>query len=614
MSMQPFEQRLAEPAYRIFPENIPAELKAGNVWVCWVLEKVEGRITKVPYIPSSAGLHTKASSTNPQSWRSFDAALACAEKYACGIGRVFIGEDGIVGIDFDAKPELSLVAKGLMDMTSSYTEWSPSGKGAHTFARGTTPEWFNGARHGDIEMYRKGRFFTVTGNRINGHAAVLMDQPFIDAAFEVVASKSKRYDDVELPISPEEPPENWQEQMPENVLACYSGFDTITGDDSADDFIVAKELLRIHPDANWAIEVLKEGSIREDKEKYDRPSYYVPTMKRAWASLLAGFDVEEEKAEEPAAPSDFVSLYELMTGPEPEPIQFSIEQMQTTGLHIFGAAPKTGKTRFMLQASMTISVGGLLFGKFKTIKQKVLYYLLEDSQASLRNRLKQMNLTLPGPDDFMLKFTAPQGFAALRAEIKASGATYIVIDTAAMFEPTDDGKVNAYEKDKKMYRPLKTICDELGVTIVIITHTTKSTNDDNPFSEIQGSLGKQGMASGMAIMRRIPRDKHGRVRLHVHGRDINMEEWVLEPVGETPAWQLGDEAAAGSEGAQAIIECIRLNGESRITQIAEWTGLSRQWVSEVLKKLAESGRARCNRHRWNLTDVESVNPESTNWD
>ena len=55
-------------------ENIPAELKQGRHWLCWRLEQVKDRWTKVPYRPF--GPLRKARSNDPGTWGSFEQALA----------------------------------------------------------------------------------------------------------------------------------------------------------------------------------------------------------------------------------------------------------------------------------------------------------------------------------------------------------------------------------------------------------------------------------------------------------------------------------------------------------------------------------------------------------
>lgn len=605
-SQQPIAERQQDPAYLIHPGNIPDEMKALDQWVCWIKEKRDGKVTKVPYIPSSRGPTVRAGSTNPQSWRSFDVAMECATNFHCGIGFVFNGE--VIGIDLDAKPELSDVAKGLLDMTHSYTEASPSGGGRHIFVKGAVPDWFTGGRQGPVEVYTTGRYFTVTGNRINGHVAILEDQALVDKALQVVMPSAKQRALVDLPESTEPPPLSFKEYLPEETLGYLNGFGGAAGDDSEDDYAAIKDLLRIHPDAEWAWGVLVEAAPREDAEKYNRPDYKQKTLQRAWASLLSAcdaFDVED--GDKPTTPS-FVSLYDIIHGPDMGPIFFSVAEMMTSGLHIFGAAPKTGKTRFMLQTAITVSVGGMLMGSFKCEKQKVLYYMLEDSMASLKSRLMEMGLEAPTPEDFVFKFNSPNGITGLRADLIATGAKFCVIDTAAMFLPEDNGKVDAYTRDTRLFKPLKALCDELGVTIVIITHTTKATNDDNPFAEIQGSLGKQGMASGMMVMRRVPRDKD-RVMLHVLGRDLSMAEWMLESVPNTPLWQIASEEATlgfGSAAAQSVLQALRVHGTSRAGDIAEVTGLTRQWVHRLLNRMLEAKIVSVNRHQYTLTNVEEV--------
>jgi len=67
-------------------QKIPSELRQLPQWVCWKLETVDGRLTKVPYTPSNL----KASTTDPQSWATFDACVqANSGGEFSGIGFVF---------------------------------------------------------------------------------------------------------------------------------------------------------------------------------------------------------------------------------------------------------------------------------------------------------------------------------------------------------------------------------------------------------------------------------------------------------------------------------------------------------------------------------------------
>ena len=81
-------------------ENIPAELKALDQWVCWRYE----RGTKMLKV---AGTLRNAKSTSPETWSSFSECVAAHEtrygRYA-GIGFVFAEDDPYVGVDLDDLP------------------------------------------------------------------------------------------------------------------------------------------------------------------------------------------------------------------------------------------------------------------------------------------------------------------------------------------------------------------------------------------------------------------------------------------------------------------------------------------------------------------------------
>src|SRR5829696_4765176 len=110
----------------------PGELRTANQFVCWCEEDRDGDITKVPYSVHGG----RASSTNPKTWAPFEAAIAYAEEHSMpGVGFVF-------------------------------TEVSPSGTGLHIFVKATLPGRNN--RKGPVEMYESRRYFTLTGEHLDG--------------------------------------------------------------------------------------------------------------------------------------------------------------------------------------------------------------------------------------------------------------------------------------------------------------------------------------------------------------------------------------------------------------------------------------------------------------
>ena len=88
------------------------------------------------------------------------------------MGFVFTYDDPFVGIDLDKCRDAETGktedwAQKVIDDLNSYTEISPSGTGYHIIVKGKMPE--DGAnRKGRLEVYEKGRYFTVTGDHVEG--------------------------------------------------------------------------------------------------------------------------------------------------------------------------------------------------------------------------------------------------------------------------------------------------------------------------------------------------------------------------------------------------------------------------------------------------------------
>ena len=154
--------------------TVPDDLAERDQWVLWRRETVAGRETKIPY---SVGGH-RASSTKPRDWAGFESALMARrrqpERYA-GLGFVFAAEDPFVGIDLDdcldGDGALKSWAQGIIERFSdTYIEVSPSGQGLKIWAKGRLPANVAGVRLGDgqIEMYDRSRYFTVTGRTFRG--------------------------------------------------------------------------------------------------------------------------------------------------------------------------------------------------------------------------------------------------------------------------------------------------------------------------------------------------------------------------------------------------------------------------------------------------------------
>ena len=152
---------------------VPDDLAELDQWVLWRYEAGKGRPTKVPVQPSGQ----RASSINPRTWVSYGTALDAWRRNPrefAGIGFVFSVDDPFAGIDFDRCIDdgqlKAWVLPIITALADTYMEVSPSSTGVKVWvratltAKGTKRDYQDGA----IEIYDRGRFFSVTGRLLNG--------------------------------------------------------------------------------------------------------------------------------------------------------------------------------------------------------------------------------------------------------------------------------------------------------------------------------------------------------------------------------------------------------------------------------------------------------------
>ena len=171
--------------------KIPLEIKQTRRWIGYKIENRDGKDTKVPYNAISGD---KARSNDSSTWTNFKVALLGYIKYKFdGIG-FMLGEDKntgtkYFGVDLDNhessvtgnKPmtdkEFEDFINKIVNTLNSYAEYSHSGEGVHIICKGSLPDGRRKSTH--IEMYDKGRFFTMTGQTI-------LNVPIQDRTLEVI--------------------------------------------------------------------------------------------------------------------------------------------------------------------------------------------------------------------------------------------------------------------------------------------------------------------------------------------------------------------------------------------------------------------------------------------
>lgn len=205
---------------------IPADLRALPQWVCWRLERRNGKATKVPY--SARRPSSLASTTDSATWAPFEDAVE-ASSAADGVGFVFSDRDPYAGVDLDDCVDggrLHPAAAAIVLRLGSYTEVSPSGRGVKTIVRASLngfPRNRTGGTGwgGEFEVYDRARFFTLTGRGLRGGpSAIEPRQQQLDA---VLARVFGTCTSPEPPRSPAQPVTLDDHELLDRAFASRSG-------------------------------------------------------------------------------------------------------------------------------------------------------------------------------------------------------------------------------------------------------------------------------------------------------------------------------------------------------------------------------------------------------
>ena len=270
--------------------HIPNELKQRPQWVCWKREMRDGKQTKVPYIADTG--ECRASSTNPATWRTFEEACRHAARFD-GIGFVFAADDPYCGIDLDhaidpgtgeVHPDALEILRGF----PSYTEVSPSGTGLHILCRAALSDGGTKKPRGaiEVEMYDRGRYFTVTGARWADSPDVVEDCQ--TAAAALYAELKGRNGKKALVPPTSQPPNFNDEELLAKARNAANGaefsslFDdgdnsAFGGDESRADFALCSHLnFWTGNDADRVDRLFRQSALMRDK--WERPDYRERTI------------------------------------------------------------------------------------------------------------------------------------------------------------------------------------------------------------------------------------------------------------------------------------------------------------------------------------------------
>lgn len=271
------------------------------------------------------------------------------------------------------------------------------------------------------------------------------------------------------------------------------------------------------------------------------------------------------------------------------PTRWYVDEMIPEGVLLFAAKAKHGKTTLMMHLCASMAAGTPALGSLSTQQCEILYLALEDNERRVQRRMRKMLQNEATPSGFHIAYSWPRmdqgGLQALEtycAEHPKVGI--IVIDTLARIRPARRYG-GGYDDDYASVNGLTELAAQYQIAIVVLHHLRKAPADD-PFDEINASIGLMAAVDNMLVMRRGQDDL---MEVYRRGRECEDETpLALQGDTETLCWRLAGKLADVKRSAERvqILELLRENpGGMTPSEIAGALNKNLSTVKTLLSKM-----------------------------
>lgn len=234
--------------------------------------------------------------------------------------------------------------------------------------------------------------------------------------------------------------------------------------------------------------------------------------------------------------------------------KYFVEGLLPEGLTLLSGDPKSGKSFFALNLSVSVAKG-VPFLCFPTVKSEVLYFSFEDDEKRLQQRLFEMS------DDTFSGLTFSndvmrlgEGFIeTLEDYLQKNPCTkLVVVDTLNYIRPEKQG-TNMYKNDYDDMIKLHRLTMQYGIAMLIIHHNKKGDEED-PLRSISGSMGISGGVDNAIVIDK-PKKGEKASTLKVVGRDMpTFEIKIIQ--GDNGVWTLAEEKTVDEKKISIEIQAV----------------------------------------------------------
>ena len=249
-----------------------------------------------------------------------------------------------------------------------------------------------------------------------------------------------------------------------------------------------------------------------------------------------------------------------------------------------------GKSYLCLELALGVANGGQVLGR-EVEAQKVLYIALEDTEASLCERLKKMG---KGDPQKRIDFTCiwrrdGDELSELRRYLKNHPDTrLVIIDTLARFCSWKIG--SNYNIDYEELSQYKALADSYGIALVLVHHERKNGAKDR-FDRVSGSTGLTGAADTLITLERSR--SQDEATLFITGRDHEDAQLALRFNRPTCTWEVREKTEEEDNltpERQEVVDLLKAaSGPLGLQDIAMALGKKKANMANLLKKLVDRG-------------------------
>jgi putative DNA primase/helicase len=491
-------------------DAVPPCLAALPQWVAWYWDfrythAGERKLTKIPMDPRT---RLAAATNDPDTWGTFAEAVDCHVRLGNGggVGFVFTSGDPFCGIDLDKcrdpqTGELTARAKAVLARFPTYAEVSPSGTGVKLLFRGILPEGRN--RKDGIEVYDRGRFFTVTGDVVADQPIDVADCQDALLAFHAELFPPGTVTDVQPAIPKPVAVDDGKllevirkSKNAEKFGRLWAGDTTGYGSGSEADLALVNYLIGYTGgDYDRTDGLFRQSGLYRDK--WERKDYRTATMDTAMSDRTWFYDPhygKEPKATAHAAETEAVS--EATTVQETDVA--TLEDLKAAGadlrflwpgwiqhavVNILAAEGGTGKTRFMADILRRIKTGqpwpdGAAMthaGPFRS-----LWVLADNHHAEMVDLGEKFGITdmvwvsayKASPFEGTL-LESLEDWKSLGAIIRAVRPHMLIVDTIGN---ATSKNLSRQEDAMEFYRPLQVLARKYDMPVMCLTHLAAGGN------------------------------------------------------------------------------------------------------------------------------------------